>query len=397
MAYASRANPAPAHASALKYHSGRNTDMFHAIAVDDESAALKRFERIASEDSRISIEGAFLYAEDSIEFVKKHLVDVAFLDIEMPEMNGLELAERLMEIIPYIRVIFVTAYNQYALDAFRAHAIGYLLKPLDREEFTEQIDLLVKRYRSKPSDQSKKRLKVRCFGQFYIGPDEESTSAIRWKTAKAEELFALLIHYQGRVKSKESIIDILWPELEPEKSANLFRVTCTYLRTALAEMGFSDLLMRELDGYRINADLIDCDLFRFRLAARSGLSLKSDKLEEASVLYSGEYLEGKPYDWAIGARIQLETAYKNIQYQLADGYSINGYDEKACEALEKILRYDPCEEEAVTRIIQMKLQEGDHTSAVKVFKRYVKILKDELGILPSEKLMKLLPKDSIEW
>ena len=136
--------------------------MFHAIAVDDESAALKRFERIASEDSRISIEGAFLYAEDSIEFVKKHLVDVAFLDIEMPEMNGLELAERLMEIIPYIRVIFVTAYNQYALDAFRAHAIGYLLKPLDSEEFTEQIDLLVKRYRSKPSDQSKKRLKVRC-------------------------------------------------------------------------------------------------------------------------------------------------------------------------------------------------------------------------------------------
>jgi DNA-binding LytR/AlgR family response regulator len=58
----------------------------------------------------------------------------------MPEMNGIELAERLMEIDPYIEVIFITAYNQYALDAFRAHAIGYLLKPLDANELKEQMD-----------------------------------------------------------------------------------------------------------------------------------------------------------------------------------------------------------------------------------------------------------------
>jgi two-component SAPR family response regulator len=73
--------------------------------------------------------------------------------------------------------------------------------------------------------------------------------------------FCPLIYYQGRVKPKETLIDILWPELEPEKSANLFRVTCTYLRTALAERGFPDLLIRELDGYKINTDLINCDLF----------------------------------------------------------------------------------------------------------------------------------------
>ena len=74
--------------------------MLKVIAVDDESSALKWFRRIASQHPSISIAADFLYAEDAIEFVKAQEVDVAFLDIEMPEISGLELAERLMEVNP---------------------------------------------------------------------------------------------------------------------------------------------------------------------------------------------------------------------------------------------------------------------------------------------------------
>lgn len=359
--------------------------MFYAIAVDDESSALGRFERIASADGRLSIKGKFLYAEDALAFIKEHPVDLAFLDIEMPEMSGLELAERLLEIDPYIKVIFVTAYNQYALDAFRAHAIGYLLKPLDSDEFKEQIDLLSHRYEQRPAKIPNQLLRVRCFGQLSVYADKKNTSAIRWKTAKAEELFALLIHYQGRVKSRESLIDTLWPELEHEKSANLFRVTCTYLRTALAEKGFSDIMLRESDGYRVNADLINCDLYRLRLSSRSILSQGLEELEEISVLYSGEYLEGKPYDWAVGLRTQLESDFKKIQFRLADEYCTRGRREKAMEALERALIVDPYDEESVMRIVNIKLQDGDHSSAIKAYRRYEKILMEELGISPSKK------------
>ncbi len=357
--------------------------MFHTIVVDDENSALKRFERIASKDPRIVIDGKFLYAEDAVAFIKEHPVDIAFLDIEMPEMNGLELAERLMEIDPYIRVLFVTAYNQYALDAFRAHAIGYLLKPLDSEEFTEQVDLLSCRYRQRPGKSSKSPLYVRCFGRFSVYTEDETASAIRWKTAKAEELFVLLIHYQGRVRPKESLIDTLWPELEPEKSANLFRVTCTYLRSALAEQGFSNILVREFDGYKINTELIDCDLFRFRLQVRSISSLEIEKLNELSNLYSGEYLEGKPYDWAVGTRAQLEGDFKKVQYRLSDAYCTRGLRDKALDVLEKVLMYDPCDEETVMRIVNIKLQKGDHPSAIKTYRKFEKILMEELGIAPS--------------
>jgi two-component SAPR family response regulator len=210
-----------------------------------------------------------------------------------------------------------------------------------------------------------------------------NASEIRWKTAKAEELFALLIHYQGRVKPKESFIDTLWPELEPEKSANLFRVTCTYLRSALAEKGFSDILVREFDGYKINTELIDCDLFRFRLDTRSVSSLETGKLNELSNLYSGEYLEGKPYDWAVGTRAQLESDFKKVQYCLSDAYCTSGCGDKALEVLERALRYDPCEEETVMRIVNIKLQKGDHSSAVKTYRKFEKMLMEELGIAPS--------------
>lgn len=357
--------------------------MFHAIVVDDENTALSRFERIASQDQRIVIDGKFLYAEDAVAFIKEHPIDIAFLDIEMPEISGLELAEKLMEIDPYIRVIFVTAYNQYALDAFRAHAIGYLLKPLDSAEFTEQIDLLSLRYVHRPKKGSKGPLFVRCFGRFSVFSDDEDASAIRWKTAKAEELFALLIFFQGRAKSREGLIDTLWPELEPEKSANLFRVTCTYLRSTLAEKGFSDILIREFDGYKINTEMLDCDLFRFRLEVRSISSIEIERLNSLSKLYSGEYLEGKLYDWAVGTRTHLESDFKRVQYCLADTYCTRGCDDAALEALERVLIYDPYDEETVIRIVNIKLRKGDYSSAVKTYRAFEKVLQEELGITPS--------------
>ncbi len=357
--------------------------MFHAIVVDDENAALNRFERIASKDQRILIDGKFQYAEDAVAFIKEHPVDIAFLDIEMPEISGLELAEKLMEIDPYIRVIFVTAYNQYALDAFRAHAIGYLLKPLDGAELTEQVDLLSSRYRQRSEKGTKSPLVVRCFGGFSVYTEDGNALAIRWKTAKAEELFALLIHYQGRVKPKESLIETLWPELEPEKSANLFRVTCTYLRSALAEKGFSAILVRELNGYKINTELIDCDLFSFRLEVRSISSLEIEKLNDLSNLYSGEYLEGKLYDWSVGARAQFESDFKKIQHCLSDAYCTHGLRDKALEVLERVLMYDPFDEETVMRIVNIKFQKGDHSSAIKTYRAFEKTLIEELGITPS--------------
>ena len=363
--------------------------MLHVIAVDDEITALKWFTRVASGNPKITIAGVFQYAEDAIAFVKEHAVDVAFLDIEMPEVDGLELAERLMEIDPYIKVVFVTAYNQYALDAFRAHAIGYLLKPLTPEDLTEQIDYLSYTISQRPIEPPKRILDVTCFGQFCVRAANDDASIIRWKTAKAEELFALLTYYQGRVRPKGLLIDTLWPELEPQKAMNLFRVTCTYIRSALSAIGFSNILIRELDGYKLSTALISCDLFSFRNAIHSRLSENIESAEHASAIFNSEFLEGKAYDWASEARIGLESDFKTLQLNLANHYLTGGDVNLACQALEKLLHRDPCDEEVVTRIIKARLKNGDTALAMKTFRAYESVLKKELGVQPSMYIQEL--------
>lgn len=363
--------------------------MFRVIGVDDEKKALNRFERIMKEDVRVSVTGTFTRVADAIEFVRCNPVDIAFLDIEMPGLSGLELAERLAEENPYIEVVFITAYDKYALKAFQAHAIGYLLKPLDYDDVKEQIDNLARKLGYRRETITSRYLTVKCFGRFLCCADENAAEPIRWRTAKAEELFSFLIHYQGKAISKEILIAALWPEAEPEKAANNFRVTCTYLRNTLADKGFANILLRDRDSYLLDTSRLRCDLLLF-LAATGAASPELSALEDASALYAGGYFEYKPYEWAANMRVRLEKEYKKIQCQIAEGYQAGGETKRACAALEKVLEHDPYDEETVERLLSLKMQSGDSVSAVKIYREYEQRLLKEMELPPSDKLKELM-------
>lgn len=364
--------------------------MFRVIGVDDEKIALDRFERIMKDDMRVSVIGTFTHVADAIEFVRQNLVDIAFLDIKMPGLNGFELAESLTEENPHIEVVFITAYDQYALRAFQAHAIGYLLKPLDINEIREQIDNLDRKLSYRQETKGSGYLTVRCLGQFLCYTDENCAEPIHWRTAKAEELFALLINYQGKAISKAIIIETLWPEAEPEKAANNFRVTCTYLRNTFADKGITNILLRDRNCYMLNMARLRCDLFLFLSAVGLISLLELSALEEASALYAGEYLKNMSYEWAVNTRVWLENEYKKIQYRIANEYQISGENKKACTALKKVLEHDPYEEEAVERLVSLNLQSGDSVSAIKIYREYEQRLLKEIGLSPSNKLRKLI-------
>ena len=148
--------------------------MYRIIVVDDELLALKRFEHIVQKDNRVKLVQTFQDGLSALDFIKENTIDIAFLDIEMPEINGLELANKIQEIDPYINIIFITAYDQYALDAFKAHAIGYLLKPLDINAFLEQITQVARNAEprkiapiSSENKETTKKLIVRFLGQVF--------------------------------------------------------------------------------------------------------------------------------------------------------------------------------------------------------------------------------------
>jgi two-component system LytT family response regulator len=104
------------------------------LIVDDESLARDMIREMLEEDRDVEIVGECLNGEEAVAAIEACAPDLLFLDVQMPEVGGFEVLENLKNgSMPH--VIFVTAYDQYAVRAFEVHALDYLLKPFDRERF----------------------------------------------------------------------------------------------------------------------------------------------------------------------------------------------------------------------------------------------------------------------
>lgn len=119
------------------------------IYVDDEKPAIDNFRLTIADFSEIKSLHTFQRSEEALSFAENHTVDVAFLDMEMPGLNGLGLAKKLKALDNSIRIIFVTAYSQYALDAWNVDATGYLLKPYTAKDIRKELSKCT--YRTLPS------------------------------------------------------------------------------------------------------------------------------------------------------------------------------------------------------------------------------------------------------
>jgi len=113
--------------------------MLRAYIVDDEALAVRRLTRLLEATGRVEIVGSATDPEEAIAFLTDHPVDALFLDVQMPGLTGFQLLERLGRDVP---VVFTTAYDRYALNAFDVSSIDYLLKPIEPERLTRALDKL---------------------------------------------------------------------------------------------------------------------------------------------------------------------------------------------------------------------------------------------------------------
>jgi predicted ATPase/DNA-binding NarL/FixJ family response regulator/GAF domain-containing protein len=132
--------------------------MLRAIIVDDEQLSVNRLKRILSESSDIEICQTFLNPMDAYEFVKANSIHVAFLDVDMPEINGMRLSSLFHDLDASIAVVFVSAYDNYAAQAFDMSALDYLMKPVTAQRMRRTLDKINKRQWSEPVQPSKKVL-----------------------------------------------------------------------------------------------------------------------------------------------------------------------------------------------------------------------------------------------
>ena len=127
------------------------------LIVDDEPLARKRLRELLKDDSEIAIIGECLNGAETIAAIKELSPDLIFLDVQMPGMDGLAVSETLKGKHGPL-IIFVTAYENYAVKAFDVQAIDYLLKPFDRARFTQALQRAKERLREKSHDDVNRRI-----------------------------------------------------------------------------------------------------------------------------------------------------------------------------------------------------------------------------------------------
>ncbi len=120
------------------------------ILVDDEKTVLNELEYCLGKRSDIEIIATFTDPVKAIEAAKNLKYDAAFLDIDMPVLNGLNVAIELMESNINTGIVFVTAFNDYAVKAFELNAVDYVLKPIDKNRLEKSVEKLIKSQEGKP-------------------------------------------------------------------------------------------------------------------------------------------------------------------------------------------------------------------------------------------------------
>ena len=117
--------------------------MISCIIVEDELPAREELKYFINEEKEIKLIDEFDNPLDTLSFLEKNSVDVIFLDINMPDMNGISLGKIITKMYPDMKIVFITAYKDYAVDAFEIKAFDYLLKPYSESRIRNLLKSLV--------------------------------------------------------------------------------------------------------------------------------------------------------------------------------------------------------------------------------------------------------------
>lgn len=266
------------------------------LCVDDESLVLELVTSLCRELPEKPEVAGFTSPVRALEWLKANAADVALLDINMPEMDGIALAVRCRELRPETSIVFLTGYSEYAVDAIQLRASGYLLKPVNAEKLREEIAYAMNIRKLRMAPQTAHIL-ARTFGEFDLFVDG---AVVSFSRAKAKELLAFLIDRQGSSITRKTAFAALWGDAAYDRSMQKqLDVVIRSLRATLKSVGAEDVLEMKQGALRICPEKLDCDLYRF---------LGGDV--NAINTYRGEYMNA--YSWASTTEAFLDRMQRRL-------------------------------------------------------------------------------------
>ncbi|MBR1747790.1 MAG: response regulator [Clostridia bacterium] len=260
-----------------------------AICVDDEALVLRLTLSLLKDIPVITEAVGFTDCAGALSFLAKESVDIAILDIDMPDMDGISLAMKIKELRPNVSIIFLTGYAQYAVDAFAFHASGYILKPVGRERLSTEIEYALQGMkRSAP----RAHVFARTFGEFDLLVDGRPVTFSR---SKAKEVLAYLVDRQGAGVTRSNIFSSIWEDAPYDRSGQKYLDTVIRaLKDGLKKYGVEDILEFNKGSLRVCPEKIDCDMYRFFAGDVEYINA-----------YRGEYMSS--YPWADFSEAYLDS------------------------------------------------------------------------------------------
>lgn len=366
--------------------------MIRTMIVDDEKPAIAKLEALLRAYPQYQVCGAFTDANEALAKAGELQPMVAFLDIAMPGITGIDLAAALRRKLDKpLQIIFITAYDEYALSAFDVQAADYLLKPVGRARFHQMIErlnsLLPKNSETGREEAAEpEEYMIRLFGKLEI--TGSAAKPVNWRTAKVRELFALFMHNRSGIY-RDSLLEILWPDMEPERALSSLN-TCNYfLRQYLSHHGERISLHYEAGYYRLETGNVPCDTDRFTAALEQSASIHEGVLSSilaGADLYRGRYLEDVKGSWIGMERERYEANYITLRENIA-GYQLKNsrYDSAISNAM-RALEINPLHPPAWKVILETYHRQGDPVQLKRARENMYKTYQEKTGREPANEL-----------
>lgn len=256
------------------------------IVVDDEISSLSIFLSHVVNNNDIEYKFFMSHPKMAIDYVRLNAVDGAFLDINMPEIDGVSLAHALLKENPAIKIVFITGYapDVEALQKdFGPALLGFAYKPYDSDLLNAFIQKIY--YHS-----AKPKITIKTFGAFDIFVNDVP---LRFSSTKSKELLALLVAKEGSSVTMDDAICNLWPDKDVDLAKRLYRDAVWRLRSALSNSGISFLVTFKRALLFIQTEGISCDYW--------------DYTHHHHGHYAGEFMSG--YDWSMEYQCQLDEIH----------------------------------------------------------------------------------------
>lgn len=365
------------------------------ILIDDEQLALNYLAHQLNCISNVHIVGKYTNPLVGKEAVASMNVDIVFLDIDMRKMNGMALAEKLLEMKPKLSIVFVTAYDEYAIKAFELNVADYILKPASEDRLQKTVNRIryEKKFEARLCEDKIESVQVNLFHRVTfkkITGTSVDIIPMKWRTKKTNQLFLYLLVHRGEVINKAALVELLWADLATEKAYQQLYTAVYYIRKTLVDLSAFFQVNSLLDGYMLSLNKVKTDIEWYDSFMESDIALtKSSRTsyERAIKVISDDFLKEYDYPWAEVEREKYRTHWMKTALKLVEYYYQIDEIEKGVLLEAELLKRYPFEENVYFYLMKIHKKRGVKDMVLTYYERLSTVLLAELQVQPSNHII----------